>query len=68
LRKEAVDFEKLKSVLLKKPSLIHISCHGDYDKELKQYYLAFEEKETGVLDKFTEDRFKALLGSNEMDN
>lgn len=35
MRKEAVNFETLKFILSKKPKMIHISCHGDYDEEQK---------------------------------
>jgi CHAT domain-containing protein len=62
MRKEAANFETLKQILSKQPKIIHISCHGDYDEESKQFYLAFEEKDTGVLDKLTEKRLIKLLG------
>jgi hypothetical protein len=62
MKKEAVNFESLKQILLSHPLIIHISCHGDYDEKERQYYLAFEEKDTGVLDKLTEERLSSLLG------
>eukprot|EP00347_Sterkiella_histriomuscorum_P024050 403332474 len=62
IKRDAVNFEILKQILAAQPSMIHISCHGDYDIKLKQYYLAFEEKDSGVLDKLTEDRLCSLLG------
>ena len=31
--KQAINYESLKSMIAKQPSIIHISCHGDYDKE-----------------------------------
>ncbi|CDW81385.1 UNKNOWN [Stylonychia lemnae] len=62
IRKDAVNFENLKQILAAQPSIIHISCHGDYDLTLKQYYLAFEEKDSGILDQLTEERLGSLLG------
>lgn len=48
--------------MAKQPKIVHISCHGDYDNEKKQYCLAFEKKDTALLDKLTEDRLRTLLG------
>jgi CHAT domain-containing protein len=64
IRKDAANFEILKQILSKKPKIIHISCHGDYEESVKQFYLAFEEKDSGILDKFTEERLKNLIGEN----
>lgn len=49
-------------ILNKEPKIIHISCHGDYDQKTNSYYLAFEDKDTGKLDKLNENRLKRLLG------
>ena len=62
MRKEAANFETLKTIISKRPKIIHISCHGDYDEDSKEYFLAFEEKDTAILDKMSEKRFKRLLG------
>jgi hypothetical protein len=58
--KEAANYEILKVILAKKPKIIHISCHGA--EEEKEFYIAFEERHTGVKDKFTEKRLVELLG------
>ena len=39
IAKEAINFESLKMMLTKKPKMIHISCHGDYDHNSKEFYL-----------------------------
>ena len=54
MRKEVANLETLHIQLSKKPKIIHISCHADYDSRMKQFFLAFEEKDTGILDKVTE--------------
>jgi hypothetical protein len=53
INKMPLNFESFKQVLTLNPKMIHISCHGDYDKVQKEFYLAFEENGTGILDKFT---------------
>lgn len=62
MRKEAVNFESLKQIVASRPTIIHISCHGDFDEKKKQFYLAFEQKDTGIQDSLTEDRLIKLLG------
>jgi hypothetical protein len=39
IAKEVINWESLKQMIAKKPTIIHISCHGDYDKEKKEFYL-----------------------------
>ena len=29
------------------PKIIHVSCHGDYDKNMNKFYLGFEKEGTG---------------------
>ena len=36
---EAVNFETFKQVQTKEPKIIHISCHGDFDQQSKEFYL-----------------------------
>ncbi len=64
IRKDAANFEVLKQVIASKPKIIHITCHGDYEAKLNEFYLAFEEKDTGVLDKLNEKRITELLGDS----
>ena len=45
-----------------KPKVLHLSCHGDYDKQNECYYLAFEsKKDLGLLDKLSTNRLNILL-------
>mmetsp|Transcript_11730 Transcript_11730/g.17953 ORF Transcript_11730/g.17953 Transcript_11730/m.17953 type:complete len:122 (-) Transcript_11730:3418-3783(-) len=37
--KEAINFESLKEMVAKRPKIIHISCHGDFCDEKKEFYL-----------------------------
>jgi len=50
--KQPLSFESFKHVLLQNPKVVHMSCHGDFDYESKQFYLQFEEYGTGMVDKF----------------
>ena len=64
LTKTPLNFESFKQVLARKPKMIHISCHGDYDQKLKEFYLQFEQSGTGILDKVNQSRLKDLIGSD----
>lgn len=64
MNKTPLNFESFKQVLTRNPRMIHISCHGDYDKQLKEFYLQFEQSGTGVLDKMSQSRLKELIGSD----
>jgi len=33
IAKEAINYDSLKVMINKKPKMIHISCHGDFDHE-----------------------------------
>lgn len=60
--KEAVNNESLLAVVARNPKIIHISCHGAFDnEELKQFYLAFEQKDTGIEHKFDQDLLTRML-------
>lgn len=39
---ECATADKLTKLINKKPKILHISCHGDFDKDLKDYFLEFE--------------------------
>ena len=45
--------------------MIHISCHGDKDKEKNEFYLQFETIGKGISDKFYASRLKDLLGDEK---
>jgi CHAT domain-containing protein len=63
IQKSAINFESLKEMIAKKPKIIHISCHGDYDESSNEFYLQFENGPNGIGDKFTESRLLELLGT-----
>ena len=55
-------------MIAKKPKMIHISCHGDFDKnkgEHGEFYLQFETVGNGISDKFYQSRLKDLLGDEK---
>ena len=54
----------LVSVLSRNPTILHIMCHGEYDKERKQFYLCFE-KATGEIDKLYAEDLKEILSKFE---
>ena len=64
IRFDAATIETLSDVLDFHPTIIHISCHGNYDPDNgMQFYLAFEQSQRlGVLEKLNSDRLKTLLG------
>lgn len=39
ISKQPINFESVKTWMAKKPRILHISCHGDYDKQKKEFYL-----------------------------
>ena len=39
IAKEAINFETLKQIIAKKPKMIHISCHGAYSEQDKEFYI-----------------------------
>lgn len=51
--KEAVNFESLQNIISKAPKIIHISCHGAYDTKMKEFYLALEDIDNGLEDRFS---------------
>jgi CHAT domain-containing protein len=65
--RDAINFESFKQTLTKCPKMIHISCHGDFDPIMNEFYLQFEELGTGVVDKFNQSRLNDLMGGSEND-
>lgn len=57
IKKEAITYMSLQKIIKKNPKMIHISSHGAYDKEFKEFYLAIESCDNGLNvgmeDKFT---------------
>ena len=62
ISKEAINYDSLKVMINKKPKMIHISCHGDYDNQSGEFYLIFEGVGDGVSDRFNETRLQELIG------
>lgn len=50
-------------MVARKPKMIHISSHGDFDEDKKEFYLQFEQVGSGIVDKFNQSRLVDLLGS-----
>jgi hypothetical protein len=65
ISKQAINFESLKEMVARKPKIIHISCHGDFCDEQKEFYLQFEGIGDGVADKFYQSRLFDLLGEEK---
>ena len=49
----------LANIIAKGPSILHIICHGQYDKEREKFYLCFEND--GVLQAFYSDHLRDIL-------
>ena len=66
-RFDAATIENFSDVLDFNPTIIHISCHGNYDPDnAMQFYLAFEQSQKlGVLEKLNSDMLKTLLGARQ---
>ena len=53
--------DNLNNMITVKPKIVHLSCHGDIDKD-GSFYLAFESKKTvGMMEKLTESQLKILF-------
>ena len=46
---ECATSEQLIKMIQKKPKVLHISCHGDYDKATDEYFLEFENQKAELL-------------------
>ena len=57
---EIASRDNLVSVLNKSPKILHIMCHGEYDRARQQFYLCFENNE-GELDPLYADDLRAIL-------
>lgn len=65
IMRQAVNFESLKVIISQRPSIIHISCHGDFEEDTKQFYLQFEGVGNGIVDRFNQQRMLDLLGDEK---
>ena len=62
--REAINIKSLDQVIKKNPKIIHISTHGAFDQETKEFYLVIEEEGNGLEEKFTQRRLQNLLCSS----
>ena len=62
--KEAANAETFQQIICKNPKIIHISSHGAFDQDLKEFYLAIEGTSENIAleDKFSQTRLSQLLG------
>ena len=61
---EIASRENLIKVLSRNPVILHILCHGEYDKTRKKFYLCFENAQ-GELDPFYADDLRTILSKCE---
>lgn len=60
--RKPINYESLQEIIALRPKIIHISCHGDYDHQKKEFYLQFEDEfGRGMVDRFTQSRLQDLL-------
>lgn len=60
--KEAMNMDSLETIIGKSPSMMHISCHGHYQEETKQFYLSIESnKEVGKESELTQEKLRTIL-------
>ena len=52
------------NVLSKAPTILHILCHGEFDRNKQQFYLCFENVD-GELDPVYESEFKDILSKRK---
>jgi hypothetical protein len=52
-------------MIARRPQMLHISCHGDYCEDKKEFYLQFEGIGNGIADKFYQSRLLTLLGEEK---
>jgi CHAT domain-containing protein len=63
IKKIAINSRSLQDTVVSNPKIIHISCHGDFSKKDKLFYLAFEEEHIGKEVKFMENNLSEIMGS-----
>lgn len=56
IKKEAVNYQSLQQIIKKNPKIIHISSHGAFDYDLKEFFLAIEDYHNGMEDRFSQQR------------
>lgn len=63
----SLNMENFRKTIENYPEIIHIMCHGDFDKETKKYYLDFENENAEVFPFYPEniDKFLDESGLND---
>lgn len=57
---EIASHDRLVSLLGKGPIILHIICHGEYDKERKQFYLCFEANNGELYEFYSENLLEII--------
>ncbi len=63
----SLNMENFRKTIENYPEIIHIMCHGDFDKESKKYYLDFENENAEVFPFYAKD-IKKYLEENGLNN
>lgn len=65
ISKKAMNFRSLQDTICQNPKIIHISCHGSYDEQTKEFYLSIEDSNNyGLDEKLTQEKLKHILRLN----
>lgn len=62
---QCAQIDQLVKLVLKRPKVLHIICHGDYDSEAKEYYLEFENNRSELY-KLSTSRMRAILRNHDL--
>lgn len=62
---ECATLDKLTKLIEHKPKILHICCHGEYDKDLGEYYLEFENERAELL-KLTPSALRDMLKGDDL--
>ena len=61
-RMETATIDSLQNLLMSKLKVVHLSCHGEFDRAEDNYYLAFESKKImGMMEKLSMNQLKTLF-------
>ena len=56
-----ISVDGFSQMLAKKPTILHISCHGAYDIEKKEFFLQIEKRGSGISEKLYEKKLREIL-------
>ena len=67
ITKKAMNTKSLQDIICQNPKIIHISCHGSYDEQQKEFYLSIEDvNPNGKEYKFTKIQLQHILKLNQI--